>query len=220
MSESVTRLPPYVSFKTFNTLLEDLRTHDIPNKFERTALTRFNGSNRVQLMSALRFLGLVSGDEATPALHALVNAKEPKAQVEELRRVLDDAYKPIMALNLQNTTTGELADAFRKHYKPQDSVLPKCLSFFIGMAKAAHVDLGKRVLQKARPGGGIGPRRVKRSPGPDARPPQGNDSKVAPAGALPSLPALPPWDADWPDEMKLLWMRNYDRLASRLNGED
>ena len=213
------RLPPYVSYKTFNTLLEDLRTHDIPNKFERTALARFSGSNRVQLMSALRFLGLVSGEEAMPALRALIDAKDSKAQTAQLRSVLDGAYKPIMTLNLQNTTMGELAEAFRKHYKPQDSVLPKCLSFFIGMAKAAHVDLGKRVLQKARPGGGIGPRRAKRTPGPDVRP-QEDEAKTLPPGPLPSLPALPPWDADWPEEMKLLWMRNYDRLASRLSEED
>jgi hypothetical protein len=209
-------------------LLDDLRAHGVPNKFERTALARFSGSNRVQLLSALRFLGLLERDEATRPLHALVAAKDQKAQSDQLRIILDGAYAPIMALNLQSTTPGELADAFRKHYKMQDSVLPKCISFFLNTAKEAKVNLSPRVLQRARPGSGIR-RRSPRNGNPPAdsapatttpdsgqRTPRAATAK-GPTGVV--LPQLPPFDPKWDAETQRLWMRNYDRLAGLMSGD-
>ena len=37
------RTPPYVSFVTFKTCVADLKEHGIPNKIDRSVLTRFSG---------------------------------------------------------------------------------------------------------------------------------------------------------------------------------
>ena len=54
--------PPYTSYRTFKTFIEDLHEHGVPSRIDRSVLTRFSGIVGTQLMHALRFLGLVEDD--------------------------------------------------------------------------------------------------------------------------------------------------------------
>ena len=59
------RTPPYTSYRTFKTFIEDLRERGVPSRVDRSVLTRFSGVVGTQLMHALRFLGLIE-DHGAP----------------------------------------------------------------------------------------------------------------------------------------------------------
>src|ERR1700733_7919199 len=58
--------PPYTSYRTFKTFIEDLHEHGVPSRIDRSVLTRFSGVVGTQLMHALRFLGLIEDDGRPP----------------------------------------------------------------------------------------------------------------------------------------------------------
>ena len=71
--------PPYTSYRTFRTFIDDLREHGVPSRIDRSVLTRFSGVVGSQLMHALRFLGLIEDDgRPTPRLRELVTRMGPR----------------------------------------------------------------------------------------------------------------------------------------------
>ena len=57
------RLPPYVSYRTFQNFIDGLQQEGIPARIDRSYWSdRLSGSTGIQLMSALRFLGLIDAD--------------------------------------------------------------------------------------------------------------------------------------------------------------
>ena len=57
------RTPPYIAFKTFQTLLSELKTNGLPPVIDPTVLTRFAGGLQGQIVLALRSLDLVDAAE-------------------------------------------------------------------------------------------------------------------------------------------------------------
>jgi hypothetical protein len=148
---TITRIAPYISFKTLRTFIEDVRQHGIPTRFDASALARFSGSVRPQLMSAARFLNLVDSDnKPLPALNMLVEATEPDQWKEALTKLINEAYEPIIALDLTKVTPGHLNQAFKEFFKAKEEVARKQVTFFIYAVKDAGMELSPRVLNKTR----------------------------------------------------------------------
>ena len=61
------RTPPYTSYRTFKTFIQDLHEHGVPSRIDRSVLTHFSGVVGTQLMHALRFLGLVEEQGRRPS---------------------------------------------------------------------------------------------------------------------------------------------------------
>ena len=99
------RTPPYTSYRTFKTFIEDLRENGVPSRIDRSVLTRFSGVVGAQLTHALRFLDLID-DEARPTgrLGDLVKAQEAVRWAETLRERLRATYAPIFAIDLESAT--------------------------------------------------------------------------------------------------------------------
>ena len=102
--KSQVRVPPYVSYKTLKTFIEDLKTHGTPTRIDRSIWgSRFSGSVGGQLMSALRFLNLIdSNDAPEEKLKALVEAHDTEAWASKLQPVIQASYKPIMGLKARS----------------------------------------------------------------------------------------------------------------------
>jgi hypothetical protein len=148
---NIQRVPPYTSFSSFKTLIEDLRTNGLPTHIDRDVMKRFSGSVTSQLMTALRFLQLVNDEnEPTDSLEILVEAREPEEWKGQLRRVIEDAYSPIMPLDLSRITASTLTKEFKDRYKSKDDVTEKCVRFFVHAAKEAGVELSPRVTNATR----------------------------------------------------------------------
>jgi Family of unknown function (DUF5343) len=146
------RTPPYTSYRTFRTFIDDLREQGVPSRIDRSVLTRFSGVVGTQLVHALRFLGLVDGEgRPTESLRDLVNARDAGRWAETLLAIVRREYAPLFALELENATPSHFSEAFRKAFPAADAVVQKCVTFFLYAANDAGVRISARVLKGRKP---------------------------------------------------------------------
>ena len=144
--------PPYTSYRTFKTFIEDLREHGVPSRIDRSVLTRFSGVVGTQLMHALRFLGLIE-DQGRPTqrLKELANAEGAAQWSETFSKLLRQVYAPMFAIDLETATPSHFNEAFRKAFPAADAVVQKCVTFFLYAANDAGVKISGRVLKGRKP---------------------------------------------------------------------
>ena len=154
-------VPPYISFKTLQTFLKDLKENDIPNKVDRSVLSRFSGSVGTQLMTAIRWLDLVDEEmRPKPTLKNMVESFETPSWPATLQKVLKDRYKFVLDLDLTKATPNEFVDAFRQ-FNAKDDVLAKSKRFFLQAADSAGIEVNARLKQRAKPARSTTPRQKK-----------------------------------------------------------
>jgi hypothetical protein len=211
-------VPPYLSYKTFNTFIEGLKV-GIPTRIDRTVLSSMSGAVQAQLMAALRYLGLVTQHSVTQEkLAQLVNSEGPERQ-RVLTELFRGAYPFIFeGFDLQRATTGEIEEAFRK-VGASGETIRKCVAFFLAGAKAAGIPVSphiktSRVSRTASP-------RLKKAIAINAN---GSDPRVPDEDpVVPQQPSTTSWsqmllakfpsfDPAWPDEVKTKWFESFDRL--------
>jgi hypothetical protein len=146
------RTPPYTSYRTFKTFIEDLRERGVPSRIDRSVLTRFSGVVGTQLTHALRFLGLIEDDGGpTQALKELVSAYAKGHWSETLLELLRRRYAPMFAIDLETATPSHFNQAFRRAFPAADAVVQKCVTFFLYAANDAGVTISGRVMKGRKP---------------------------------------------------------------------
>ena len=190
------RTPPYTSYRTFKTFIQDLSEEGVPSRIDRSVLTRFSGVVGTQLMHALRFLGLI-GDDGRPTrrLTELVTAHGAGDWPGKLLELLRQEYAPMFAIELETATPSHFNGAFRKAFPAADAVVQKCVTFFLYAANDAGVKISARVLKGRKP----------RSLTPRKKPSSGQ-AKTADAGAgtSPSQPVTSRIEDKKPSEILLM----------------
>src|SRR5947209_7049600 len=97
-------LPPYVSFRTILSLLDKLKADGIPQRLDRSYWGSFlSGGTGTQVISALRFLGLVDDDDRpTGHLEELVYLDDRSQLVAAILR---ERFEPVfMGIDLTRAT--------------------------------------------------------------------------------------------------------------------
>jgi len=146
------RTPPYTSYRTFKTFIEDLSERGVPSRVDRSVLTRFSGAVGTQLMHALRFLGLIDDHgRPTQRLKELVSAHGAEGWPGKLLEALREEYAPMFAINLETATPSHFNETFRKAFPAADAVVLKCVTFFLYAANDAGVRISGRVLKGRKP---------------------------------------------------------------------
>jgi hypothetical protein len=190
--------PPYTSYRTFKTFIEDLHEHGVPSRIDRSVLTRFSGVVGTQLMHALRFLGLIEDDgRPTERLKGLVKAHGTGNWSARLLELLRQEYAPMFAIDLETATPSHFNEAFRKAFPAADAVVQKCVTFFLYAANDAGVRISGRVLKGRKPRS-LTPRRKLVKP-VSAHPPM---REFEPAPSPPETP-LPSIEGKKPSEILL-----------------
>ncbi|HEY5205159.1 MAG TPA: DUF5343 domain-containing protein [Roseiarcus sp.] len=191
--------PPYTSYRTFKTFIEDLHEHGVPSRIDRSVLTRFSGIVGTQLMHALRFLGLIEDDgRPTERLKGLVKAHGTGSWSGRLLELLGHEYAPMFAIDLGTATPSHFHEAFRKAFPAADAVVQKCVTFFLYAANDAGVKISGRVLKGRKPRS-LTPRR-KPAKAAFAHSPIREFEAAAPS---PPQAPLPPIEGRKPSEMLL-----------------
>jgi Family of unknown function (DUF5343) len=177
--------PPYTSYRTFKTFIEDLREHGVPSRIDRSVLTHFSGVVGTQLMHALRFLGLIE-DQGRPTqrLKELVDARGAAHWPEKFSDLLRQVYAPLFAIDLETATPSHFNEAFRKAFPAADAVAQKCVTFFLYAANDAGVKISGRILKGRKPRSST----PRKKPGP--APAKAKDIEAGPPQPRPVAPLI------------------------------
>jgi hypothetical protein len=141
--------PPYVSFSTFKTLLDWLRSEGVPLRLDRSFWQgKFSGSTGAQLMAALRFLGLLKGDRPLEDLEGLVAASMDDRRFI-LKELLKDSYAAVPFDDLDRATPAMVRRWFRA-YPVDGHTMRKAISFFVNAAREAEMPMSGAVRRMVR----------------------------------------------------------------------
>ena len=144
-------VPVYLSFATFQSAIQRLRDHGLPPKIDRSALGTRSGADQSQIMSGLKFLGLIDQNDTTQEslrkLHACQQgSEEEKAVIAELLRA---RYANVFELDLETATPRMLADAIGS-YGATGSTRDRAIRFFLKAAEYSGIKLSGHLTQGKR----------------------------------------------------------------------
>ena len=147
MAEGQLQIPPYVPYRTFRNFMDQLR-EGIPTRIDRSVWgARYSGSSGIQLMTALKVLGLTDDDgRPTDQLEPLVMTEGDERRAV-LAAILQKHYRPIFTLDLARATKAQFSETF-KVYGAREGVLRKCENFFIQAAQDAGIELSQYILAR------------------------------------------------------------------------
>ncbi len=214
------RLPPYVSYRTFLNFIERLQ-QGIPSRIDRSYWSdRLSGSTGTQLMSAMRFLGLIdSSGRPTSQLKQLVLARGAQ-RTEVLRQLASQAFGFLQQASFdpQTATYAQLEETFHDTFELTDSVCRKCVKFFVSLASDAGVPLSPFILRRVRSVRA----ETGTKPAVKRRGLKEKKNSIVPQN-LEEVPEeiswdkmlvakFPTFDPSWSDEVKLGWLETFGEL--------
>jgi len=142
--------PPYIAYKTFQTLLGDLKAHGLPPQIDRSVLTRFSGGVQGHVMIALRVMKLVDEKNVpTPKLATLVDAHETDGYSAAIRTLVEETYPYVLSIDLASATPSMFTKSFSEATGAGEESLRKCRAFFLSAARDAGIAIGSRI-EKAK----------------------------------------------------------------------
>lgn len=148
--------PPYPPFsqwqRLLNILRDDIQRHQLPSRIDNSYLKKLkiNPSAESNLQSALAFLGLIDQQRhPTDILVKLLSSEGTQAR-DVLRKIVDAAYVPILdGLTPRSATPDHLAEKFKRGGS-QDEVGRKGMTFFLGIAREAGIELSPQLKTRER----------------------------------------------------------------------
>ena len=156
--------PPYVSFQAFDAFIAEVAIKGLPEYCDASVFESFSAATRAQLLTALRFLALLTTDGlATAPLRELAHAHGTARYGKVLGEVLDRAYR-LPNLDLLTATPSQFSDMFES-LGCSRSILRKAQVFYLKACNAAGRRIGPRLEYGRRPlaSAPVAPRRARRT---------------------------------------------------------
>jgi hypothetical protein len=187
--------PPYATYRSFTSLIEDLRGHDVmPGMIDRGFLSKRSGSEQSALMATLKWFGLTDANGVPTALLREYVGANAEAAKELFSEMIHSSYSAVTdgTFPLQSATTNMLADKFRE-YEISGSTLSKSISFFLSAAKDAGITVSPHAKAPAAPSNGGSKRKAKPPAGaqPPAPPSAGAHDATKPKPPREKMVAIP-----------------------------
>ena len=166
---TVVGTPAYIPWKTFMNTLDAL-AKSMPNRIDKSAFVGQSGAIQSQLLLTFKFFGLINDDlKPTPTLDALAVTDEA-ARKAAMRKLIEEKYAPLIALNLLKTTPSEFAEKMTEAYGISGDTRLKATRFFLNAAEYLGIQVSHLLLRdKTKPIGNTTTTRKKRTnkPRPD-----------------------------------------------------
>jgi hypothetical protein len=228
VNELKKRLPPYISYRTFQHFIEMLEQESVlPSRIDRSYWgDKFSGSVGTQLIGALHFLGLIGNDSA-PTLHLKELVQRRGSQRNEvLKQITVDSYVFVLGKDFdgQKATHQQMEELLHKNFQLTDDVARKCIKFFVSLATEADVKVSPFILKNHRnsPNSTIikkPSRKITARTKIDYIEPTMFEEipKTSPSGELMGnlLKKFPELDPAWTDEVKLKWFDAFFEMLKR-----
>ncbi|MGI3130301.1 hypothetical protein ACRSLK_07875 [Halopseudomonas pachastrellae] len=152
MNDKLVR-PPYTSYRSFESLIKELKEHDIlPAAIDRGLLAKRSGSEQSALFATLKWFKLIDESHApTELLSSFISAGEDDAR-QQMKEMIENSYSFVTdgTINLKNATSNQMASKFRE-YDVSGSTLTKSIAFFIAAAKSAGITLSPHIKAPPAP---------------------------------------------------------------------
>jgi|SRR5579864_1752444 len=142
-------VPVYLSFKTFQAAIDNLRTHGLPSVLDRTAFGSRSGGDQAQILSAFKFLGLTDDQARTQdSLRVLVKttANSPEEK-QALGSILKNRYANAFALNLEAATPAQLDKAIGD-LGASGTTKERSVRFFLKAVEHAGIKVSARLTAR------------------------------------------------------------------------
>jgi hypothetical protein len=147
MVEEQKRTAAYVPWATFKNAIDQL-AKGIPSRIDRSVFAGTAWNAQTQLFIALRFLGLLKGeDDPTPLLEDVVKGTEDERK-QKLSKVIRDSYADLMAIDLTKATRSHFEEKLGELYNVSGDTRVKAVRFFISAATYAAIPLSSFILPK------------------------------------------------------------------------
>ena len=217
------RSPPYVSYRSFLTLLEELQ-RGLPARIDRSYWgDKFSGSTGTQLMSALRFLNLIDPvGVPTNQLKELVQARG-STRSESLKKVSQQSFTFLTTntFEAEKATYSQLEEVFYEGYQVDRDVARKCIKFFTELAVDAGIPLSPFITKKSK---------SSRQTQIVEKIPKRIGTRTNQNPVIPTKPELvphptswkellltkfPSFDPMWPTDVQIKWFEAFDELLKR-----
>ncbi|MES0048535.1 DUF5343 domain-containing protein [Mesorhizobium sp. M0053] len=168
-SPKTTLSPPYIAFASLRTLFSSLKEHGLPGRIDRSVLTNFSGAVGSQIITALRFMGLVDADNRPkPDFQLYLNAFGTDVWPHELGSLLQRAYAPIFELDLKTASPSQFMERFRATYPNKEETLRKCVTFFLNAVREADLPVSAYIMRNKKPRSAPAKKRVVKPTGKSA----------------------------------------------------
>lgn len=152
----------YVGWTTFNNAISTL-AETMPNRIDKTVFPTLAGGVQGQLLTGLKFLGLVGKDgKPTDALRALA-VKDEAERKKQVEKMLRSSYPDLFALDLTKTTYGELKEHMEKSYSVTGDTTNRAIRFFLAAAEYAGIPISNLVTGKKATAGAAPANRRRRA---------------------------------------------------------
>lgn len=229
-SSGQVNIPPYVSSKTLESFFDKLAEQGVPSRIDRSMLNGYSGAVQSQLMSALRYLRLITdGGQPTQLLKDVVASRTDKAKkADAISSMLLGAYPFLKDEFLATATTGTVYEELRNAGASGDTVR-KCLAFLVPMAREAGFSVSGHIKnsKSVSTGGSTkkrAPRQKKSKEGPEI-PKQENvnhstaktvDSNVSMSRII--ADKMPTFDPTWTLDAQANWLATAKMLLETERG--
>ncbi len=217
------RSPPYVSYRSFLTLLEELQ-RGLPARIDRSYWgDKFSGSTGTQLMSALRFLNLVDANGVpTGQLKELVSARGT-GKADILKKISQESFAFLMSNSFESekATYAQLEEVFNDIYQVDRDVARKCIKFFTEIANDAGIPLSPFITKKSKNSRQTTvtekiPKKIGTRTNQNIIVPQCTELIPHPLTWKELLlTKFPSFDPTWPTDVQIKWFEAFDELLKR-----
>lgn len=214
-------LPPYVPYKTFRTFVDGLRVA-MPSRIDRSLMGTMSGATQGQLISALRYLDLITENGApTTKLKELAKA-EGKLRQDVVKEIVDDAYVEVFKDDLVDVLSGtyrQLYEAFAATGATGDTIR-KCIAFWLLMEKESNQPVSPHFMLRGTRSSSRAPTKKRRA-GPRERDEEDDEDVSLPSPVTLSrtpfdalMEKFPSFDPAWESEVQAKWFEAFERLRA------
>lgn len=207
-------LPPYMSFKTLNSFVDRLNSSTTPPVIDKSVLSNMSGSGRSALMSALRYLQLVDGEDVVQdSLRNLVKAYKTDTWKAVLYDTLKGPYNEIVKdLDLKTGTDAQLQKAFKINGGVEGHMQINAIRFYLSFLKEAGIPYSPHFgMRRATPKSATRKIKPHRTSGKMKPPPLNDDGALSglPAPIIGLLKTLPAINTGWTKDRRELFLTTF-----------
>jgi hypothetical protein len=217
------RSPPYVSYRSFLTLLEELQ-RGMPARIDRSYWgDKFSGSTGTQLMSALRFLNLVDSNGVPTVQLKELTGSRGAVKAGILKKISQESFTFLMSNTFEpeKATYAQLEEVFKEVYQVDRDVARKCIKFFTEITGEAGIELSPFITKKSKTTRPVQiqekiPKKIGTRTNQNAIIPQ--QVEIIPHSMSWKellLTKFPNFDPTWPNDVQLKWFEAFDELLKR-----